>query len=82
MAVKMITAKKNIKTSKLQELSSKTFIERKNIFLNRYKSLSGKTKYKRYIGAPLRYAGGKSLAVGLIVELLPDSIKRLVSILR
>ncbi|MBI5072107.1 DNA adenine methylase [Candidatus Falkowbacteria bacterium] len=53
--------------------------DRKKIFLEKYKSPSGKTKYKRYIGSPLRYAGGKSLAVGLIIELLPENIKRLVS---
>ncbi len=55
-----------------------TFEDRKEIFLNRYKSPSSKTKYKRYIGLPLRYAGGKSLAVGLILEHLPN-IKRLIS---
>ena len=36
----------------------------KYIFLNKLKS-NGKTKYKRYLGTPLRYAGGKSLATGL-----------------
>lgn len=42
--------------------------------------LKGKgKKYKRYLGSPLRYAGGKSWAVGYIVEYLPDNIKRLVS---
>ena len=40
---------------------------------------SGKHKYKRYLGSPLRYAGGKSLAVGFVVELLPDNLQRLVS---
>ncbi len=60
-------------------LAPKNFKERKEIFLRKYKSPSGKTKYKRYIGSPLRYAGGKSLAVGLIIEFLPDNIKRLVS---
>ncbi len=43
-------------------------------------SLKGKgKKYKRYLGSPLRYAGGKSWAVGYIIERLPDNIKRLVS---
>lgn len=36
-------------------------------------------KYKRYLGSPLRYAGGKSWAVGYIVEYLPENIKKLVS---
>ncbi|MBM3327563.1 MAG: DNA adenine methylase [Calditrichaeota bacterium] len=31
------------------------------------------------MGSPLRYAGGKSLAVGLIIERIPESIVRLVS---
>lgn len=48
-------------------------------FLNSLKSPSGKLKYKRYACSPLRYAGGKSLAVGLIIELIPDNVKKLVS---
>lgn len=56
-----------------------SFTERKSAFLHNLASPSGKTKYKRYTGAPIRYAGGKSLAVGLIVELLPDNLKRIVS---
>lgn len=38
-----------------------------------------KLKYKRYIGSPLRYAGGKSLAVGHIIENIPAHVRRLVS---
>jgi len=53
--------------------------ERKESFLERLTSPSGKTKYKRYIGSPLRYAGGKSLAVGLIADLIPDNTKRIIS---
>ena len=42
--------------------------------------LKGKNgNYKRYTGSPLRYAGGKSLAVGLITEHLPKGIKKVVS---
>jgi DNA adenine methylase len=51
--------------------------ERKRIFLNNLKSSTG--KYKRYLGSPLRYAGGKTLAVGLIVEHIPNNITRIVS---
>ncbi|HVT75214.1 MAG TPA: DNA adenine methylase [Candidatus Paceibacterota bacterium] len=36
-------------------------------------------KYKRVAMSPIRYAGGKSLAVGYVLELLPDNIKRVVS---
>ena len=42
-------------------------------------SSSGKNKYKRYISSPLRYAGGKSLAVGLIIEKFPRNMRKLVS---
>ena len=52
---------------------------RKRIFLDRLTSPSGKKKYKRYIGSTLRYAGGKTLAVGLIVERIPENVKRVVS---
>lgn len=54
-------------------------IDRKRLFLEKYKSPTGKTKYKRCVNSTLRYAGGKSLAVGLIVELLPDNIEKIVS---
>lgn len=52
---------------------------RKREFLASLQSPSDKTKYKRYTSSPLRYAGGKSLAVGLILERLPDNIERVVS---
>ena len=39
----------------------------------------GKFKYARYTGLPLRYAGGKSLGVGHIIEHIPESVERLVS---
>jgi DNA adenine methylase len=51
--------------------------ERKRMFLSRLKSRGG--KYRRYMGAPIRYPGGKSLAVGYIVDLLPDNVERVVS---
>ncbi len=38
-----------------------------------------KIKYKKYLGSPLRYVGGKSWAVGYIIEHLPENIERLVS---
>ena len=42
--------------------------------------LKGKNnKYKRYLGSPLRYPGGKSLAVGMITEYLPKDVKKVVS---
>jgi DNA adenine methylase len=55
------------------------FATRKQAFLKRLKSPGGKLDYKRYLGSPLRYAGGKSLAVGMVLELIPDTTKRLVS---
>ena len=52
--------------------------EARDDFLERLRS-SGKLDYKRYTQSPLRYAGGKSLAVGLIIEKLPKDINRLAS---
>lgn len=54
----------------------KSLKERKLEFLKKLKSKSG---YKRYLGSPIRYPGGKSQAVGYIVELLPDNIDLVVS---
>ena len=48
------------------------------LFLDSLKS-KGKYKYTRYRGLPIRYAGGKSLGVGHIVEHIPDGLKKLVS---
>jgi len=39
----------------------------------------GRHRYRRYRGLPLRYAGGKSLAVGLVLEHLPAGVDKLVS---
>lgn len=66
-------------TLQFDELFSFSFAQRKRFFLHRLASPSKKNKYKRYLGTPIRYAGGKSLAVGLIVELVPDNTKRLIS---
>ncbi len=49
----------------------------KNHFLQNLKGNS--LHYKRYTKSPLRYGGGKTLAVGLILEHFPNDIKRLVS---
>ena len=53
-------------------------VTRLDEFLIRLRS-QGKLDYKRYLGSPLRYAGGKSLAVGYILERLPPNLERLVS---
>lgn len=63
----------------LSPLTQKTFVDRKTSFLRALASPSGKIKYKRYMASPLRYAGGKSLAVGLIAELIPNNVKKVVS---
>ncbi len=39
----------------------------------------GQRRFRRYSGLPLRYAGGKSLAVGYVVEHLPPSVGQIVS---
>lgn len=51
--------------------------DKKRFFLERLRNSRG--GYKRYYGSPLRYAGGKSWAVGYIVEHIPSSIERLIS---
>ncbi len=53
--------------------------KQKRELLERLKSPSNPDGFKRYAGTPLRYAGGKTLAVGHIVNLLPDKIGRVVS---
>ena len=50
----------------------------KLLFLSALKS-NGKYKYARYNNLPLRYAGGKSLGVGHIVEHLPNGLSQIVS---
>ena len=50
----------------------------RDLFLRQLRS-QGKYRYRRYSGLPLRYAGGKSLAVGHVIEQLPDGLTRLVS---
>ena len=47
-------------------------------FLDQLRS-DGKLDYKRYLASPLRYAGGKSLAVGFVANLLPDNVNRVAS---
>jgi DNA adenine methylase len=54
---------------------------RKELFLESIKSRNKASinKYKRVPVSTIRYAGGKSLAVGHIIELLPDNTKRVIS---
>ena len=64
-------------TSIYRQQENLFFTSRKEKFLW---ALKGKSKkYKRYLGSPLRYAGGKSWAVGYILEYLPEDTKMLVS---
>ncbi len=65
--------------SKQLHLDLATDYLRRDEFLDQLRS-RGKLPYKRYLGSPLRYAGGKSLAVGFVIERLPKTmIDRLVS---
>ena len=63
------------------ENDNNSLVSRKKEFLNRIKSSNSNSqnKYKRVALSPIRYAGGKSLAVGHVIELLPDNIKRVIS---
>lgn len=58
-----------------------TLSYKKKIFLDRIRSKNpnSQNKYKRVALSPIRYAGGKTLAVGHVVELLPDNVKRVIS---
>ena len=62
-------------------IKDNTFAYKKKIFLDRIRSSNPKSqnKYKRVALSPVRYAGGKSLAVGHVIELLPDNTKKVVS---
>jgi len=53
-------------------------ISNKSFFLNNLSSKS-KYKYSRYSRSPIRYAGGKSLGVGHIVEQIPENVSGIVS---
>ncbi|MDR1912193.1 MAG: DNA adenine methylase [Helicobacteraceae bacterium] len=54
-----------------------SFEFRKSAFLRELRG-DGK-RYKRYCKSPIRYPGGKSLAVGLILERLPNNVDKVVS---
>ena len=58
-----------------------TLAYKKKIFLERTKSSNPNScnKYKRVALSTIRYAGGKSLAVGHVIELLPNDVKKVVS---
>lgn len=60
---------------------NENFEVKKKLFLESIKSNNEKSqnKYKRVALSPIRYAGGKSLAVGHIVELLPNNLNKVVS---
>ncbi len=64
--------------NKTQLLFTESFDNKKSSLLRALLSKSAGYKYKRLCLSPIRYAGGKSLAVGHIVENLPK-IKRLIS---
>jgi len=61
---------------KMNSLFPLTTADRKRIFLN---SIRSSDTYKRVALSPIRYAGGKTLAVGHVVELIPDDVERVVS---
>ena len=52
---------------------------KKNEFLDKIRSKTDKSKYKRAAVSPIRYAGGKSLGVGYIIEHLPANIDKVIS---
>lgn len=65
-----------------EPLTTEMLLEiKKQAFLNTIRSKNSKSmnKYKRVPVSPIRYAGGKSLAVGHVIELLPNNVKRIIS---
>lgn len=64
-----------------EENNKNTLAKRKKEFLDKIRSVNtlSQNKYKRVALSPIRYAGGKSLAVGHVVELIPENIIRIVS---
>jgi len=58
-----------------------TLAYKKRTFLDSIKSSNpnSQNRYKRVALSPIRYAGGKSLAVGHVIELLPENTKRVIS---
>jgi DNA adenine methylase len=56
-----------------------TLEEKKEQLLAQLESKQGKYKYKRMVTSTLRYAGGKSLAIGHILELLPPNTQKIMS---
>jgi DNA adenine methylase len=63
----------------LFDLPDLPFSERRDALLQKIKSVKSSYKYRRHTTSTLRYAGGKSLAVGFILELLPDHLTRVAS---
>lgn len=74
-----IIRKDNLSQLKHTPTIRDTLSEKKKILLDKLRSKTKQDSYKRYLGTPLRYAGGKTLAVGHIVALLPENIKRVIS---
>jgi len=55
------------------------YLNSREKLLSNLRSNSICKRYSRYKGLPIRYAGGKSLAVGYILENIPDGITTLIS---
>jgi DNA adenine methylase len=64
-------------TKKSWEEKNFSFLQKREIFLNKLKWTT--KKYKRYSGSPLRYGWWKSLAVWSIIEYLPENIEKIIS---
>lgn len=63
----------------LVKFDAMTLTKKKTEFLSKLRGKSKPDSFKRYLGSPLRYAGGKTLAVGHIINLLPDGVTKVVS---
>ena len=70
----MVNSKRQ--NNKKDDIENEINLSKKDLFL---KKLQSKKGYKRYVKSPLRYGGGKTLAVGKILEYFPKDIKKVVS---
>ena len=70
---------RKVKKTKENEINMDTEERRDFLESIRSKNPESMNKYKRVPVSPIRYAGGKSLAVGHILELLPDNVTRVIS---
>ena len=56
-----------------------SFFQSKSLKLEFLENMKSPKGFRRYLGSPLRYAGGKSLATAKIIEFFPNKLRKMVS---